>query len=59
MGVALGPPEVDPQSRSESWVAWARGPNGQRADGQGESPTGALDALANAMRKSGQAFKVE
>jgi hypothetical protein len=33
--------------------------NGQRADGQGQSPTGALNALANAMRKSGQAFKVE
>jgi hypothetical protein len=59
MGVVLGPREVDPQIRSESWVAWARGPNGQRADGQGESPAGALDALANAMRKSGQAFKVE
>jgi hypothetical protein len=59
MGVARGPREVDPQIRSESWVAWARGPKGQRADGQGESPTGALDALANAMRKSGQAFKVE
>ena len=23
MGVALGPREVDPQIRSESWVAWA------------------------------------
>lgn len=31
----------------------------QGVGGQGESPTGALDALANAMRKSGQAFKVE
>jgi hypothetical protein len=58
-GVALGPRKVDPQIRSESWVAWARGPNGQRADGQGESPAGALDALANAMRKNGQAFHVE
>ena len=26
MGVARGPREVDPQIRSESWVAWARGP---------------------------------
>jgi hypothetical protein len=59
MGVARGPREVDPQIRSESWVAWARGPNGQRADGQGESPMGALDALANAMRKSGQAFNLD
>jgi hypothetical protein len=32
MGVALGPREVDPQIRSESWVAWARGPNGARVD---------------------------
>ena len=51
MGVARGPREVDPQIRSESWVAWARGANGQRVDGQGQSPSGALDALANAMRK--------
>jgi hypothetical protein len=58
MGVARGPREVDPQIRSESWVAWARGPNGQRVEGQGGSAEGALDALANAMRKSGQAFKV-
>ena len=53
------PREVDPQIRSESWVAWARGPNGQRVEGQGESPEGALDALTNAMRKSVQAFSVE
>jgi hypothetical protein len=59
MGVVCGPREVDPQIHSESWGAWARGPNGQRAEGRGESPTGALDALANAMRKSGMAFKVE
>jgi len=59
MGVVRGPREVDPQIRSESWVAWARGPNGQRVEGQGDSAQGALDALADAMRKSGQAFKVE
>ena len=34
-------------------------PDGERVDGQDESPTGAVDARANAMRKSGQAFKVE
>ena len=44
MGVALGPREVDPQIRSESWVAWARGPNGERVDGQAGSAQGALDA---------------
>ena len=53
------PREVDPQIRSESWVAWARGPNGERVDGQADSAQGALDALTNTMRKSGQAFKVE
>jgi hypothetical protein len=59
MGVVRGPREADPQIRSESWVAWARGPSGQRVEGQAASAQGALDALANAMRKSGQAFKVE
>jgi len=41
------------------WVAWARGPKGERVDGQGDSAEGALDALTNAMRQSGLAFKVE
>jgi len=59
MGVVRGPREADPQIHSESWVAWARGPKGERVDGQADSAQGALDALANAMRKSGQAFKVE
>ena len=59
MGVVCGPREVDPQIHSDSWVAWARGPKGERVDGQADSAQGALDALANAMRKSGQAFKVE
>jgi hypothetical protein len=59
MGVIRGPREVDPQIRSDSWVAWARGPKGERVDGQADSAQGALDALANAMRKSGHAFKVE
>jgi hypothetical protein len=58
MGVVCGPREVDPQIHSDSWVAWARGPNGERVDGQADSAQGALDALTNAMRKSGQAFKV-
>jgi hypothetical protein len=59
MGVALGPREVDPQIRSASWVARAPGPHGERVHGQADSAQGALDALANAMRKSGQAFQVE
>jgi hypothetical protein len=59
MGVVCRPREVDPQIHSDSWVAWARGPNGERVDGQADSAQGALYALTNAMRKSGQAFKVE
>jgi hypothetical protein len=59
MGVVRGPREVDPQIHSDLWVAWARGPNGERVDGQADSAQGALDALTIAMRKSGQAFKVE
>ena len=58
-GVVCGPREVDPQISSHSWVAWARGPNGERVDGQADSAQGALDPLTNAMRESGQAFKVE
>jgi hypothetical protein len=34
MGVVRGPREVDPKISSDSWVAWARGPKGERVDGQ-------------------------
>jgi hypothetical protein len=40
MGVVRGPREVDPKIQSDSWMAWARGPDGERVDGQGESPEG-------------------
>ena len=46
MGVVRGPREVDPQIRSENWVAWARGPKGERAEGQGSFPAQALLDLA-------------
>jgi hypothetical protein len=59
MGVVRGPREVDPKIQSASWVAWARSPDGERVEGRGESAEHALDDLTNAMRKSGQAFKVE
>ncbi len=59
MGVVRGPREVDPKISSDSWVAWARGPKGERVDGQGGSAEQALDDLTNKMRKSGLAFKVE
>jgi hypothetical protein len=59
MGVVRGPREVDPKISSDSRVAWARGPDGERVEGRGESPEQALDDFTNTMRKSGQAFKVE
>ncbi len=59
MGVVRGPREVDPAIRSESWVAWARGPAGERVDGQGDTPDGALRDFVKRMRASGQAFRVE
>lgn len=51
MGVVLGPREADPVIRSESWVAWARGPKGERAEGQGEFPEQALYDLAERLRQ--------
>jgi hypothetical protein len=41
-GGVLGPREVDPHVRSEKWVAWARGPIGERVEGEGEIPEQAL-----------------
>ena len=38
MGVVCGPREVDPQIHCDSWVAWARGPNGERVEGRGDAP---------------------
>ena len=38
MGVVRGPREADPRIQSELWVAWARGPDGERVEGRGESP---------------------
>jgi hypothetical protein len=49
-GVALGPREVDPVIRYEKWVAWARGPNGERAEGEGEIPEQALVDLAAKLK---------
>jgi hypothetical protein len=49
MGVVRGPREVDPAIRRETWVAWARGPNDERVEGEGGSPEQALSALANKL----------
>ena len=37
MGVVRGPREVDPKIQSDSWMAWARGPEGERVDENGAS----------------------
>ena len=50
-GVALGPREVDPAIRRAIWAAWARAPNGERAEGEGDNPEQALSDLANKMIK--------
>ena len=48
-GVALGPREVDPVIRSSTWVAWARKPNGERAEGEGDILERALTDLAEKL----------
>jgi hypothetical protein len=48
--VALGPREADPVIRSETWVAWARGPNDERVEGEGDAPVEALSDLANKLK---------
>jgi hypothetical protein len=50
-GVIQAPREVDPVIRSSSWLAFARGPNGERAEGTGSDPIQALLALAESLAK--------
>jgi hypothetical protein len=50
MCVVLGPREVAPVIRSESWLAWAVGPNGERAEGLGSHPAQALLDLATKLQ---------
>jgi hypothetical protein len=59
MGVVRGPREVDPKISSDSWGRLGPWPERRAGRRSGRLSSGALDALANAMRKSGQAFKVE
>ena len=52
MYLVLGPPEAEhPMTRTAKWVAWARGPNGERADGGGDTPEQALSDLANKLER--------
>ena len=48
-GVVEGPREVAPAIRSENWLAWAVGPNGERAEGIGDHPAQALLDLASKL----------
>jgi hypothetical protein len=48
-GVVLGPREIDPAIRSKTWVAWARGPDGERVHGEDEYPEQALLDLAKKL----------
>lgn len=50
-GVVQGPREADPVIRSDSWVAFARGPEGERMEGQGAYPVAALYDLAEKLRQ--------
>jgi hypothetical protein len=50
MRVVAGPREADPVIRSESWVAWARGPKGERVEGHWGFPERALHDLAETLR---------
>lgn len=51
MGVVAGPREADPIIRSESWIAWADGPEGERAEGDGGFPAQALNKLSERLRE--------
>jgi hypothetical protein len=49
-GVVLGPREVDPVIRAAVWVAWARGPKGERVEAEGHIPEQALTNLAEKLK---------
>ena len=46
MGVVHGPLAADPQVPSDNWVAFAVGPEGERAEGVGSAADSALTNLA-------------
>ena len=46
MGVVRDPTEASPQIRSDHWVAFAVGPEGERAEGVGSAADSALTNLA-------------
>jgi hypothetical protein len=50
-GVVKGPREVDPVIHGESWLAWARGPDGERVEGSGDYPEQAVKLLAAELRR--------
>ena len=50
-GLVRGPRQVDPLVHGAQWMAWATGPKGERASGNGDSPQDALLALTVELRR--------
>jgi hypothetical protein len=48
-GVVRGPREVDPTIRGSGWVAWARGPTGERLESKADTPAAALAELTTEL----------
>jgi hypothetical protein len=47
--VSTGLQPDQPSQPSQRWRAWATGPKGERIEGDGDGPIGALDALAREL----------
>ena len=54
MGVVREPLEADPQIPADNWVAFAIGPQGERAEGVGTAAVSALTNLAHELTKLGR-----
>ena len=51
-GLVAGPREADP-IRSPDWVAWARGPKGERVEVKAPTAEGAMSDLPTSSARSG------
>jgi hypothetical protein len=52
MGLVTGPRVADPAIEGEDWCAWARGPNDERIEGEGDNAVQALgEIFANKMER--------
>ncbi len=48
-GVTCVSTGLQPDQPSQRWRAWATGPKGERIEGEGDGPIGALNALAREL----------